>query len=141
MCQVGKTQRVRMLRQAPETDTPGGEAPGWALVYTPFLTLSLARVEHTEKGEVVAVFTADLRLADDVGIDTKRCVLGAPGQSGWAGRGLSWRFCLTASDLLRLRKIEGCGCARSMSSATWGFTPRAYGADDYAKWCCSRGGG
>jgi len=65
-----------MLRQAPGTGTPGGEAPDWALVYTPALTLTVARVEHTEKGEVVAVFTADLRPADDVGVDTKRCVLG-----------------------------------------------------------------
>jgi hypothetical protein len=72
---VGKTQRVRMLRQAPGTGTTG-EALDWALVYTPALTLTVARMEHTEKGEVVAVFTADLRPADDVGIDTKRCVLG-----------------------------------------------------------------
>ena len=71
---MGKTQRVRMIRQAPKMDTPGGEAPDWALVYTPALTLTVARVEHTEKGEVVAVFTADLRSADNVGIDTKRCV-------------------------------------------------------------------
>ncbi|KAJ1472931.1 hypothetical protein T484DRAFT_1838329, partial [Baffinella frigidus] len=52
---LGKTQRIRMLIKAPAI--PGGEAPDWALVYAPALTFTVARVEHTKEGGVVAVFT------------------------------------------------------------------------------------
>jgi hypothetical protein len=104
---VGKTQRVRMLRQAPGTGNPGGEAPEWALVYTPALTLTVARVELTEEGEVVAVFTADLRPVDNAGIDTKRCVLVAPGQNGVADRVISRRCRLILSDPVRSRENRG----------------------------------
>jgi hypothetical protein len=96
-----------MLRQAPGAGTPGGEALDWALVYTPALTLTVARVDHTEKGEVVAVFTVDLRPADDLGIDTKRCVLAAHRKIRGSDRVISWRCRLILSDPVRSSENRG----------------------------------